>query len=96
MQISYKRLEKQEFDKSMFQRLVEGGFPYKLLMHQSRMRPEMVCLYAHQYKKHKEERGGQIQSNAEVLSFVIRKHAVSVIINNAIILYLILLLVYAF
>ncbi|KAL5510866.1 hypothetical protein EMCRGX_G006477 [Ephydatia muelleri] len=63
--ISCKRLEKKKFDKSMFQRLIEGGFPYKLLMHQCRMRPEMVSLYAHQYSRHKEERGGQIQSNTE-------------------------------
>ena len=67
MQISCRSLEKQKFDKSMFQRLVEGGFPYKLLMYQSRMRPEMVSLYAHQYRRHKEECGGQIQSNTEVL-----------------------------
>ena len=67
-QVSYNHLAKhKKFDKSLFQRLVESGYPYTLLMNQSRMRPEMVGLYSHQYKEQKREsEGGRIQSNKEV------------------------------
>ena len=66
IQVSCNHLAK-NFDKSLFQRLVESGYPYTLLMNQSRMRPEMVALYSHQYKEQrKESEGGKIESNKAV------------------------------
>ena len=57
MQLACRKLEKNKFDLSLFERLIKNQYPYTLLMRQNRMHPDLVPLYEYHYLEQKREAG---------------------------------------
>ncbi len=66
IQVSCRRLKKNKFNVSMFERLVNNNFPYDLLMRQSRMHPDLIGLFSYHYPAQKREAGFGLKSNDQV------------------------------